>query len=195
MKSPALLASAFSVLALAACSTAPSDGDFTLRHGRILIVPAPAAVPTPPPAPAVSAPTSVSVSSEPTQVPVLTPESIPAPAPIPVPVPPPVVVMPPPPPPAPPSAAPALQALRSGTAVHLNWTLPENTDGYRGIEIMRNDEIRPNGRTRIRAVRSSVTQLDDTLPDPNRQYWYWIKLTATDGSVTNLGPFETTKAP
>ena len=192
MKSPILLGSALSVLALAACSTAPSQGSFTPRHGRIVAIPAPEA-PAPEPVVPPPAHAAASVSSAPVTVPVPVPPPAPPPPPVPVPVPAPVVVAPPPPPPA--VVAPSFKALRSGTNVHLSWTIPENPDGYRGIEIMRNDNIRPTGRARVRAVRGSVTQLDDTLPDPSRDYWYWIKLTSTDGSVTNLGPFETTKAP
>ena len=188
MKSPLLLASASaSLLVLAACSTAPSPRDITLRHGRVILTPvatpAPETVaPAPAPAPSV-------VSSAPVSLPAPVPVA-PPPPPEPAPTP---VVVPPPPPPVP--AAPTFQALRSGASVRLSWTLPEISDGYRAIEILRDSDPNPAGRGRIRAVRASVTQLDDNLPDPSAEYWYWLKLTAPDGSVTNLGPFAAVPTP
>lgn len=195
--SPVLLASAaFSVLALAACSTAPSGRELTLRHGRVILTPVAAApvteAATPAPTPAPSVVVSSTPVSLPEPVPVVPPPP-PEPAPVPPPVPEPVVVAPPPPPPAP--ATPNFQALRTGSTVRLSWTLPENADGYRAIEVLRDSDPNPSGRGRIRAVRASVTQLDDTLPNPASDYWYWLKLTAPDGSVSNFGPFAATPAP
>lgn len=89
-----------------------------------------------------------------------------------------------------PAAEPALRATRSGAQVTLAWTLPVREDGYRAIEIMRNNSDSPKGRTRVKAVRSSVTRLDDTVESASERYWYWLKLTAPDNTVTNLGPVE-----
>ncbi len=194
-KSPALLASAsiLSLLALSACSTAPSERTLTLRHGRVILTPVPAtsapeaATPAPTPAP-------TTVSSAPVSLPPPVPAIPPPPPPPPVPVPAPApVVVAPPLPPAP--AVPNFQALRTGATVRLSWTLPESADGYRAIEILRDSDPNPSGRGRVRAVRASVTQLEDTLPNSSADYWYWLKLTAPDGSVANFGPFEATPAP
>lgn len=111
----------------------------------------------------------------------------------PVPIAPPVTVVSPPV--TAPSLEPGIRAVRTGANVLLTWTLPLATDGYRGIEIMRNDRDTPSGRNRVRAVRASVTELEDTLPDPGARYWYWIKLTATDGAISNLGPTEAVNTP
>ena len=75
----------------------------------------------------------------------------------------------------------------------MSWTLPPSDVGYKGIEIMRNDRDQAQGRSRVRAVRSTVTNLEDTVPDASAEYWYWIKLTGQDGQVQNIGPVHATK--
>lgn len=89
---------------------------------------------------------------------------------------------------------PGLRATRSGQQVTLEWTLPVVEDGYKAIEIMRNNTDSAKGRGRVRAVRASVTELDDTVENASERYWYWLKLTAADGVVTNLGPIEAVQA-
>lgn len=85
---------------------------------------------------------------------------------------------------------PGLRATRSGLAVKLDWKLPEVEGGYRSIEIMRNTSAVAQGRGRVRAVRASLTELEDTVPLAGERYWYWLKLTAADGRVSNMGPVE-----
>lgn len=175
------------VLTLSACSTAPTGQSVRLRRGTVQIIATPTAptaqpqdepvappTPTPPPVVAsIPPPAPVAV--------VIPPAPVPAPVPVPVAVPVP-----------PPAAPPILTAKKNGSSVRLAWTIPENQDGYRSIEIMRNTSETPQGRGRVRAVRASVTEADDNLPDPAASYWYWLKLTAADGTVQNLGPFPAT---
>jgi hypothetical protein len=78
--------------------------------------------------------------------------------------------------------------------VTLAWTLPETSEGYRAIEVMRNTTSSAQGRGRIRTVRATVTGIEDTVPDTAAPYWYWLKLTTTSNTVTNLGPFEAVEA-
>lgn len=181
-----------SLLLLAGCATPEPS---TPRRGKLVPDPAtPAATPAPV-APAQAAPKAAA------SVPVAAPIAAPAP------MPPAQAVVPPPPPPPPPApvatapapspapapkpaAAPAepLSAVRNGAVVRVSWTLPPSDAGYRAIEIMRNDRSSADGRTRVRAVRAQVTSLEDTVPDPAANYWYWLKLTDADGRLQNIGP-------
>lgn len=89
-----------------------------------------------------------------------------------------------------PAAEPALRVTRTGARVALSWTLPPSADGYRAIEVMRNNSETPKGRSRVKAVRASVTQYEDTLADAADHAWYWLKLTDPNNNITNLGPVE-----
>lgn len=89
--------------------------------------------------------------------------------------------------PKPDEAAP-LATARGGATVKLAWLLPVSDVGYKAIEIMRNDRAEAPGRARVRAVRATVTSLEDTVPDAAADYWYWLKLTREDGQIRNIGP-------
>lgn len=79
-----------------------------------------------------------------------------------------------------------LNAERDGETVKLTWTLPEGE--WRAVHITRNTNANPRNRSGVKSVRIEVSSYTDTIPDANAQYWYWLKLTAKDGSITNLGP-------
>ena len=195
MKKPLVLASLL-LVGLAGCATQPKT---VLRRGKIIKADAPTEQAAPPAkaAPAVSAPVVAPVAVKPvTPAPVVPTQPTPPPAPItvvtPTPPPAPAVVAPVakpvvPVPPAP-SADNPVVAARAGSVVHVSWALPESDVGFKAIEIMRNDREQAPGRGRVRAVRSTVTTIEDTVPDANANYWYWIKLTRNDGQVQNLGP-------
>lgn len=174
------------LFALCACSSWSPAHPFQFRNTK-----RPVAHVTPAPAPA-----AVPVVTEP--APVETPAPVPsvvAPAPEPVvtpaPEPAPVVTNPSP---LTAEPAPVLNATRSGSTVKLTWTLPSEADGYRAIEVMRNTASVAQGRGRIRAVRATVTGIEDTVPDATARYWYWLKLTTTSGTVSNIGPVEATES-
>lgn len=201
MKQPLVLASV--LILLAGCATQTQSN---LRRGRIINHDAPAPAPvavkpaakpvakpapvTPKPAPAVVAAPVVPAAKPAAPAPVPTPPpAAPAPA---APAATPVVVAPAAPAPAAPPVAPAaaapVVARRNGAVVDVSWTLPVSDIGYKAIEIMRNERSEAQGRARVRAVRSTVTSLQDTVPDAQSDYWYWIKLTRTDGTIQNIGP-------
>lgn len=140
-------------------TTAPAT---TVAFRPATLAPAPASVPPPPPPPS---PAAVVVAPPPM----------------------PPATLPPPPPPVP-VAQPGITATRHGSVVQLSWTLPQSSGGYKAIEIMRNTRDQAAGRGRVRAVRPSVTQLEDALPDAQANYWYWLKVTHADGTVQNFGP-------
>jgi acyl carrier protein phosphodiesterase len=81
-----------------------------------------------------------------------------------------------------------LKALRKGGLVRVYWALPVSANGYRAIEIMRNTQEQAAGRARIRALRASITEIEDTVPDIQANYWYWLKVTHADGTIQNIGP-------
>jgi hypothetical protein len=179
------------LVGLAGCATQPKT---VLRRGKIIKSDTPTEQAAPPAkaAPVVSTPVAPVVVK-----PV-------APAPVVPPPPPPVVVAKPTPPPAPIVVAPVVKpaapvpaaptadkpvvATRAGAVVQVAWVLPESDVGFKAVEIMRNDRDQAQGRGRVRAVRASVSNIEDTVPDADANYWYWIKLTRNDGQVQNLGP-------
>lgn len=191
-----LLASRAGVLALAAvllagCATGSSQA--TLRRGKLIKSGDCAACASCAPAPFAEPATAPVVVSAPAPAPVHFPELPAAPVSAPVVVVAPVVAAPAPEPvPAPAPVAPArtagIVAKRSGGLVNLSWTLPESASGLRAIEIMRNASELAPGRTRVRAVRASVTGMEDQVPDAAAAYWYWLKITHQDGTVQNFGP-------
>ncbi len=188
-----LLLAATGLVALSACqspnttTTARRSSHFHKVNNSVFVpapapapaAPAPVVVPTPvaepapvtPPPPVVVTSPPVTLAPEPTPVaPVV---AVPEPAPVPEP---------------PPAPEPKLEAARSGSNVRLAWVLPATPGGYRAIEIMRNTSSNATGRGRVRAVRATVTSLEDTVPDAQANYWYWLKLTPVEGGVINLGP-------
>lgn len=195
MKQPLVLASL--LVLFAGCAT---QSQITLRRGKITrdTPPAPAPVvakPAAKPAPVSAKPAPVpAVAAKPAApAPVVTPPPVPV-APVAPPPPAPIVVSPPAPAPAAaapavaPTAAEPLVARRNGSVVDVSWTLPVSDVGFKAIEIMRNERSEAPGRARVRAVRSTVTTIQDTVPDASANYWYWIKLTRTDGQIQNIGP-------
>lgn len=189
-RSAARLGLVLALAALAGCATQP--GNVTLRRGKIIkaakcdacCASQPAAEPLAEPAPVVVAPPAAPAPlAEVVILPVAQPEPAPAPVRIEVATPALAAVEP-----APVSPAPGLVATRSGEVVTVRWTLPESPSGLRAIEIYRNSHETTSGRSRVRAVRASVTELHDTVPDAGADYWYWLKVTHVDGSVQNYGP-------
>lgn len=171
---------------LAGCTTTPTLRTPEVKRGKIVYteipIPAPAAPvaatsplspppPAPTPAPAPLPPPPVPVAPAPV---VVTPVVIAAPA---------------------PAIQPFLKAVRTGDTARITWRLPEIQGTLRSIEIMRNIGSYPQGRSRVRAVRATVTEITDTLPDTAAAYWYWLKLTPTEGQVINIGPIQATPAP
>jgi hypothetical protein len=192
MKKPLVLTSLL-LVCLAGCATQPKT---TLRRGKIIKADtATVQAAKPAPVPVVATPVPVPPVAKPvTPATVVPPPPPPAPVVVAKPTPPPVpvvvapVVKPAAPAPAAPTAENPVVATRVGAVVQVSWVLPVSDVGFKAIEIMRNERSEAPGRGRVRAVRSTVTTIEDTVPDSEANYWYWIKLTRTDGQVQNLGP-------
>ena len=86
-----------------------------------------------------------------------------------------------------------LIAQRTQSSVVVAWDLPK--EKYKDIVIRRRNRPElPYGRgQRARTIVHGTTErsgdlLDNSLPDQNADYWYWVEATKEDGSVISKGP-------
>jgi hypothetical protein len=75
-----------------------------------------------------------------------------------------------------------LQAVVDNNAVRLTWTLSDITP--RGQEVYRDTDADPLGRGRIGWMREGSEFVDSDVT-PGITYYYWIKATESDLTVTN----------
>jgi endoglucanase len=76
-----------------------------------------------------------------------------------------------------------LSATGNGNGVQLNWTV---SGAVSGIQVYRDTDPDPSGRTRIAQLGNSATSYTDTKAAPGEAYWYWVKFTA-GGTGYNAG--------
>jgi aryl-phospho-beta-D-glucosidase BglC (GH1 family) len=72
----------------------------------------------------------------------------------------------------------------NGTAdnVQLNWTATGNVTR---LEVFRDTDSNPAGRTRIAAPAVNATGFTDATAADGRRYWYWVRFTTTGGSYNS----------
>lgn len=72
----------------------------------------------------------------------------------------------------------------NGTAgnVQLNWTV---SGAVKSLEIYRDTDADPNGRSRIAVVDKAATSYGDTTANTGTPYWYWVKFTTAAGSYNS----------
>jgi aryl-phospho-beta-D-glucosidase BglC (GH1 family) len=72
----------------------------------------------------------------------------------------------------------------SGTAdnIQLNWTVSGSVSG---LQVYRDTDSNPNGRSRIANVGGSVRTYTDGNATTGTPYWYWIKFNANGGSYNS----------
>jgi aryl-phospho-beta-D-glucosidase BglC (GH1 family) len=72
----------------------------------------------------------------------------------------------------------------SGTAnnVQLGWTA---SGTIRSLEIYRDTDANPNGRSRIAIVDKAATSYSDASAISGTPYWYWVKFTTNAGSYNS----------
>ncbi len=75
-----------------------------------------------------------------------------------------------------------LQAVADGNSVRLSWSLTGITP--RAQEIYRDTDANPKGRGRVGFMRSGTEFVDHNVT-PGTTYFYWIKVTESDRTVTN----------
>lgn len=83
-----------------------------------------------------------------------------------------------------------LKVVSEELGILITWTLPEGE--IRAIELLRDTDSNPKGRTRVRAFRAETTTHYDTVPDKTVPYWYWLKVTRPDGTIVTVGPVSST---
>lgn len=74
-------------------------------------------------------------------------------------------------------------SIQSDSSVQLSWTI-ENAD-VANIELYRDTDSTPSGRVRIATVPVTDTTYNDTDVSTGDTYYYWVKMTDTDGNVFN----------
>ncbi|SHH54704.1 rhamnogalacturonan lyase family protein [Wenyingzhuangia marina] len=81
-----------------------------------------------------------------------------------------------------------LQASADNGVVNLSWSL----QGISGIqEVLRDTDPNPAGRGRLSYVTNGTTYSDNTVTN-GTTYYYWVKVTATDGNTYNSAAIEAT---
>jgi hypothetical protein len=89
--------------------------------------------------------------------------------------------------------SPRFSVARSGNDVMITWELPETLE-VKQFEIYRNTSKSPTGRTRATACRTEPAIYLDVVTDLKATYWYWLKITLTNGQTINIGPVSTPDA-
>lgn len=72
----------------------------------------------------------------------------------------------------------------NGTAnnVQLNWTV---SGAVKSLEVYRDTDSDPNGRSRIAVVDKAATSYGDASANTGTPYWYWVKFTTAAGSYNS----------
>lgn len=75
-----------------------------------------------------------------------------------------------------------LSATGTSAAINLSWTV---TGTISSVQVYRDTDSNPNGRSRIATVNSNARSYTDTTAQAGTQYWYWIKFNAGGGSYNS----------
>lgn len=75
-----------------------------------------------------------------------------------------------------------LTAGGTASSVQLNWTVSGNVTG---LEVYRDTDSNPTGRTRIAQVAAATRSYADASATSGTPYWYWVKFTTTAGSYNS----------
>jgi endoglucanase len=75
-----------------------------------------------------------------------------------------------------------LSASGSANNNQLNWTVSGNVSR---LEVYRDTDADPNGRSRIAVPASSVRSYADASANTGTPYWYWVKFTTSAGSYNS----------
>ncbi|WP_225318364.1 dockerin [Cellvibrio sp. KY-YJ-3] len=75
-----------------------------------------------------------------------------------------------------------LSATGSTSSIDLSWTVSGSVSR---IELYRDTDSNPAGRTRIAVPATSARSYSDTAAVTGTQYWYWVKFNATGGQYNS----------
>lgn len=72
-----------------------------------------------------------------------------------------------------------LTATGTSDNIKLSWTV---SGAVTGVQVYRDTDNTPTGRSRLAILSTSTTTYSDTTPVQGTSYWYWIKFTTSGGS-------------
>lgn len=75
-----------------------------------------------------------------------------------------------------------LSASGTGSDVRLSWTVSGAVDG---LQVYRDTDSDPNGRSRIATLGKSATSYTDSSAATGAVYWYWVKFSTGGGSFSS----------
>jgi len=81
----------------------------------------------------------------------------------------------------------SLTAHRDGQYVNLGWHAGNFGKKIQQIHIIRSPTGAKNNKRKVADLNPDVITYRDCLPNENAQ-WYWVRLTATDGTEQDIGP-------
>ena len=82
-----------------------------------------------------------------------------------------------------------LSATGTADAINLSWTVSGTIDS---IQIYRDTDSNPTGRSRIASLSVGATTFSDTTAAVGTQYWYWVKF-RTQNKLYNSGAASATR--
>jgi rhamnogalacturonan endolyase len=95
--------------------------------------------------------------------------------------------------PPPPPKTVVLTATGGDRYIDLSWTV-ENIEDITALEVFRDTDANPSGRSRIASLSGSTRNYADVDVQNGTTYWYWIKIT-DPAAVTNSNAAEATPVP
>jgi hypothetical protein len=80
-----------------------------------------------------------------------------------------------------------LQASRNETLSKISWNIPEENLKYLTIK---RDTKTIVGKRKIvfDEIRECAGHVNDALPDPHADYWYWMEILFENGAIITRGP-------
>lgn len=81
------------------------------------------------------------------------------------------------------TASISMDATSGAGLIDLNWSISNIT--FNSLAVYRDTDSDPSGRIRIASLAESVTSYTDLTVSAGITYYYWIKITDTNGDTTN----------
>jgi hypothetical protein len=83
-----------------------------------------------------------------------------------------------------------MQVNRNANNVKISWDTP--SDNIKQITFRRNTNMYMHFSSRkdIFITRECTGTIDDSLPDPNADYWYWMDISLENGTIVPIGPIK-----
>jgi hypothetical protein len=79
-----------------------------------------------------------------------------------------------------------MQVDRNATGAKISWNTP--MDNVKQVMFRRNTSAHISGRKSVFITRECSGKTDDSFPDPNADYWYWMEVSLENGTIVPVGP-------